>query len=63
MKTFKQFLEDVGAIGVGPTNTVSGVAGLGVPVNGDQKQAEPSGPKVVIPPIRRRKYKNFMGKT
>ena len=61
MKTFKQFVEDSGIGGIGgasPTNTVSGVAGLGVPVNGDPKQAEPPGPSVRLGSVLRRKYKN-----
>lgn len=43
--------EDFGA----PTNGVAGVAGIGVAVNNDQKQAEPGGKSAKITLLKRKK--------
>lgn len=53
MKTFKQFKEDAGAIGAGPTNVSGGIAGTGSS-SLPQDQREPGGKSKIIFKIRRK---------
>lgn len=55
MITYRQFKEKLKEDFAAPTNGVAGVAGIGVAVNGDQKQAEPGGKAAKMTLLKRKK--------